>query len=60
MNKYWGEHSTNFEPMKTVYDKYNIPNNCETLVTPLLNKEIVKINSLTPYNCRIDTELVQI
>ena len=45
---------------KTVYEKYTIPKNCETLVTPLLNKEILKMSSFTPYNRSVDIELGEI
>ena len=34
--------------------------NCETVVTPLLNKEILKMSSFTPYNRKVDTEFVEI
>ena len=60
VNKYWEEHSTNFKTRKAVYEKYTVPKNCKTLVTPLLNKEIFNMSSFTPYNRRVDTELGEI
>ena len=32
----------------------------ETLATPLLNKEIFKMSPFTPYNRRVENELVEI
>ena len=60
IDKYWSEHSTNSKARKAVYEKYPVPKNCEQLNKPLLDKELLKMNSFTPYHRRVDTELSDI